>query len=154
MVDALSVKHDTVTPSWHIQAGGQSLTVDIFWVWPCKENHDIFLIFGCRCCVSTIISQQSLWCRSCWYLIRFLCLSWLCAKFVCISDICTHCKVFGKDGWSDLLSVTFCFLTCEGTCVRLSKCTLYSYGPCYSSLNCTRFRVSVASDLDKSLLCC
>ena len=77
--------------------------------WPCKKHHDIFLIFECRCCVSTIISQQSLLCRGCWYLIWFLDLSLLCAKFVCSSDMHTHSKVLRRDGWSDPLSVTFCF---------------------------------------------
>ena len=68
MVDKLSVKHVTVTPSWHTHTGGQSFTVDIF-LTPQKAPR----------------YSQSLLCRGCCYLIWFLDLSWLI-------DMHTHSK--------------------------------------------------------------
>ena len=84
--------------------------------WPCKKAQRYIPDLWMQCCVSTIISQQSLLCRGCWHLIWFLDLSWLCAKFVCTSDMHTHSGVLGRDGWSDPLSVTFFFLVREPAC--------------------------------------
>ena len=117
--------------------------------WPCKKHHDILLIFECRCCVSTIISQQSFLCRGCWHLMWFLYLSWLCAKFVCTSGVHTHSEVLSR--MVDLVHCLSRFVFfLWGNLRALVKVYSVFLRSLLFSLSCPRFRVSVASGLYKS----